>query len=99
MKLMPTISAETPQPAPLFDLSKDRFHDGLTHFVDRLPRLGPQFMLHRLFGRGSGRRRPGGFRYPLLMLLPFRRNVQIDPGNPLIYDVGFTPVTAIGAGI
>ena len=66
------------EPAPLFDLSENRFHDGLAQLINGPSGGRAEFMPHLLGHPGPRGRRPRGEGHFLTVFLPIRRHVQIN---------------------
>src|SRR5271168_241917 len=78
LHLVQAAQAEAAEATHLLDLAEDGFDDGFAHLVNRLSRLGAQFMLHGLPGRGLVRWRSALLRHGLIVLHATGGEMQVD---------------------
>jgi len=88
--------AEAAEATQLLDLAEDGFDDGFAHLVNRSSRIGAQFVLHGVLGRGLVRRWSALRRHGLIVLHATGGDMQVDTRYPFIRRVGLTPVARIG---
>ena len=79
--------AKPTESSPLLNLTTDRFHYRLPHFINRPSRCSPQLVCHYLARRRTFRRRTRSRLHLLAVPLASRCNVPIHSGLTLIGHV------------